>query len=451
MNASDSKCSLVVRLAAFGVLIFATATAQADFTLIGNFDNLVPGNVNGQDGWVAAGTSSQVTEDPEDPTNLVLEVTTDSTTAHKALLIPDETGRMLFFRFRFAQQLNCSLGMSDRTAPDQFHHFESEIGMSSATSELRIRDGNDYDILGTLVSDTWYNVWMLIDNSADTTQVYLHARPGEPATPADLQDADGQTIFTFRNDTAGDLLTYFIKTGGGNSPNSGPLYIDDIYVENTDALNLWNPTAEWPPAPANDDCAEALVIPSDAMAFTSSDISILAATTEAGELQEGCEVLDVGTSNSVWFAFVPTYCGTMSLSTEGSSYDTVMTVFEGTCADAAELACDDNGGIGMDALLEDVVIESGTSLLIKVADCDVEPETATGDLSLAVTVTPKWGDFDFDCIRTLQDHAQLCACLAGPGIPVIETGLSTCWIGDSEKDDDVDLYDFAAFQSSFQE
>jgi hypothetical protein len=52
--------------------------------------------------------------------------------------------------------------------------------------------------------------------------------------------AEDDSVFAFRNLTANDLRTFFVKTGGGNG-QTGPLYIDDIYLENTSSLNLSNP------------------------------------------------------------------------------------------------------------------------------------------------------------------------------------------------------------------
>ena len=237
------QASNVYRLSALLIVILCVsgATVRAEFTLVEDFDDLSLGNISGQDGWSAAGTSSQVVTDPTDPDNQVLAVTTESTTLHKDLLIPNGTTRMLFFRFRYANQLNYSFGMSDSSSPDQFGHFESELSMSNATNELRIRDANNYDVLTPVAGHTWYNTWMLINNLSDDTQVYLHARPGELAALDDRLDAEGQTVFDFRG-SGGNLVTYFIKTGGGNSENSGPLYIDDIYVEDTNGSNLRNPT-----------------------------------------------------------------------------------------------------------------------------------------------------------------------------------------------------------------
>jgi len=228
--------SLVVLLAGL-----ALGTAQADFVLIEDFEDLVAGPIDEQHGWFAAADTSVVTDDPANADNQVLAVTTDSTRVYRAAPILDGTVRVFFLRFRFAALQCYSFGLSDRTSPERFDEFESELSMTNASNELRINDGGTYDPLATLAPDTWYNVWMVVDNITDDTQVYLHARPGQPATADDLLQFDGQTVFEFRNTTAGDLPTFFIKTGGGYGP-AGPLYLDDLYLEETDALNLSNPT-----------------------------------------------------------------------------------------------------------------------------------------------------------------------------------------------------------------
>jgi hypothetical protein len=238
-------------LAVMSTLVLYTfpLSAHAFFTGIENFDSLSLGTIDDQNGW-SADNSSNVVIDPVDSGNQVLAVTTDSTRLYKAVTVLNEDVRMLFFRFRFENQLNYSFGLSDSSAPDQFGDFEAELGMSSSTNELRVNDDGQDKALKALSSNTWYNVWFLIDNKMNTTQVWLNSVPGGTAAAEDklsyLAD-DDQTlidIFGFRQGGSNNLLTYFIKTGGGNSENSGPLYIDDIYLENTNALNLYNPVPE---------------------------------------------------------------------------------------------------------------------------------------------------------------------------------------------------------------
>ena len=223
------------------VALLAAGGAHAEFVLVEDFDSLELDAIDEQNGWTAPSDSSTVTLDPAGGINQVLSVITQSTFLYKPASLLDDTTRMLFLRFRIDGQLNFSLGMSDVLYPSRFDHFEVELSLTNSTNELRINDAGNYDILSVLQLNTWYNCWLLIDNTSDETQVWLHERPGQVATAADQLDAEGQTIFQFRNVSAGDLQNFFIKTGGGSGPG-GPLYVDDIYVENTSALNLTNPT-----------------------------------------------------------------------------------------------------------------------------------------------------------------------------------------------------------------
>jgi hypothetical protein len=221
----------------------AVSHTQGAFLRVDDFETMALGNVNAQNGWRAQGASSVVTTDPVDLENQVLAVTTDSTLLSKRLTILDSTVRMLFLRFRFKEQLNLSFGLSSSQFPDQFGDFQAELSLRNSWSELIVLDDDKYDVLADLEPGNWYNAWILIDNASDTYKIYLNGVVGGPAVESDLLDAEGQTAFAFRGGSAGDLLSFFIKTGSGNSKNSGPFYLDDIYIENTPALNLRNPTA----------------------------------------------------------------------------------------------------------------------------------------------------------------------------------------------------------------
>jgi len=249
------KCTSVklCAVAALVVVCVTLGTARADFELVEDFEDLVLGPIDDQGGWYAADDTSVVALDPADEANQALAVVTDSTHLHHSAVILNDTVRMMFLRFRFAEHQNYSFGMSDSSSPDQFGHFEVELSMTNASNDLRVNDGGTYDELGLFTPGTWYNVWLLINNVTDDTQIFLHDRPGDDATVADQLDIDGQTVFDYRDGSAGNLLNFFIKTGGGSGP-SGPLFIDDIYLENSDALNLENPAGE-PTcvADANDD------------------------------------------------------------------------------------------------------------------------------------------------------------------------------------------------------
>ena len=228
-------------LFALPLLVFLCPAAMGEFVLVDDFTDLDLGPIGGQGGWVAPSENSAVVGDPLGIDNQVLSVITESTYLYREASLPNGLSRMLFFRFRFDSQLNFSMGMSDVGSPTRFDHFEVELGLVNSEPELRINDGGNYDFLSILDEHVWYSCWILIDNENDQTQVWLHRRGYDDACEEDQLESADQEVFAFRNSESDhDLLNFFIKTGGGNGV-SGPLYIDDIYLENTNAVNLDHP------------------------------------------------------------------------------------------------------------------------------------------------------------------------------------------------------------------
>lgn len=88
--------------------------------------------------------------------------------------------------------------------------------------------------------------------------------------------------------------------------------------------------------PIHDDCAAAL--PILATPF-SQELDTRLATTATDD-----PVTCTGNANSgsVWYSFTPTSSGVYGVSTEGSEYDTVLSVWSGNCGALAQVACSDD-------------------------------------------------------------------------------------------------------------
>jgi hypothetical protein len=227
------------------VAFSAAAICSARFIAVENFEELIGGPISGQNGWVG-GSGNVVQADPADSTNQVLAVTNQSTILRKPMVIPSGTNRMVFLRFRLADQLSGSFGLSHLVSPTEFSDFGPELNLTNSTPDLRISSSGTpgvYDELAPVTADTWYNAWLLVNNSDHTTQVWLNDVGGAPATMLDkLSNETGEDVFGFRTVSMNDLASFYIKTGSGGSGDFGPLYLDDIYMEDTAHLNLTNPT-----------------------------------------------------------------------------------------------------------------------------------------------------------------------------------------------------------------
>lgn len=84
----------------------------------------------------------------------------------------------------------------------------------------------------------------------------------------------------------------------------------------------------WGPAPPNDNFADAIAL-AGASGQREGD-SIVGATAEAGEIV-------FAAPPSVWYSWSPPVDGTYKIDTEGSSFDTVLAVYEGTSLEDLEL------------------------------------------------------------------------------------------------------------------
>ncbi|MCC6849982.1 MAG: hypothetical protein IT294_15870 [Deltaproteobacteria bacterium] len=117
--------------------------------------------------------------------------------------------------------------------------------------------------------------------------------------------------------------------------------------------------------PPNDACGAATDVTS--FPFTTT-IETRLATSAAGDPTPRCLAApNPKASKSVWFRLASPLAGTLTLSTAGSDYDTVLTAWTGTCGSLAGVACNDDGPSGLAAGVT-LPIAAETPYLVAVTD-----------------------------------------------------------------------------------
>src|SRR5262249_53814432 len=110
--------------------------------------------------------------------------------------------------------------------------------------------------------------------------------------------------------------TYYILVGGYDE-DSGNLSIT-AYV------------------PINDVCSQAIGL--------SPGIAVTVNTTQAGVAGDPAPPCGEDVTKAVWFAYTPPRDGPVTISTCGSSFDTVLAVYTGDCNALSPVICDDDDG-----------------------------------------------------------------------------------------------------------
>ena len=227
------------------LLLFGSVcpSAHAAFTVVDNFNTRTLGNLGGQNGWVATGTSvTAVQIDPGNAINKVMRHTTDGDCGVPLpSAIANNTTGTFFLRLKPQSTTNnTSFGLSDLTATTGnvggFGSYEAQA--VSLNQGLQVRDaGAAITTSATLQTTAWYKVWFVTNNTADTYQVYIQSdQDAAFATQTQLVAPDG--TWNFRNGVAANSLITAQFTS--NVPGTNVFY-DDLYIDTTGA-NLADPT-----------------------------------------------------------------------------------------------------------------------------------------------------------------------------------------------------------------
>lgn len=214
------------------------------------------------------------------------------------------------------------------------------------------------------------------------------------------------TILSLMRTTARDLGPAGYESGyGWGFPNANA------------ALRFPGPNHMW--------CDEATLITGDT--YNPANFSTGGANAVNDELQESCELNNVGVSRSVWYRYVPPCNGTLDINTIGSNYDTVLSVFRGNCLSATQVACDDDGGTGTTSQLTGVGVTAGFTYYIKVSAYGLNNAGGTLDFNFVYTPTPPNNDACGDATTILFSNYSTTRCTRGASTGLCEA--STCGEG----------------------
>lgn len=155
--------------------------------------------------------------------------------------IADGSIATVYQRFSYDNpEIDLVLGVSDEPVVDAYPDYENGFRIYFQNNRPEAWSSG-YKVVGEdfLQLDTWYELWMVIDNAADTVDVYLQGGSNYPR----------QTLLRagmpFRNGTGGSLVSYAVSYNSRYC--EGTFFLDDLYVD-TAGRNLSRPAAVRQPA-----------------------------------------------------------------------------------------------------------------------------------------------------------------------------------------------------------
>ena len=219
------------------------APAFGAFVLV---DNMESGN-----NWTNIAGTTGVVADPAGGTNNVFRATAANGEARRSIpAIANNTTGTLFFRVYTTASggdADWIFGSATGTNPTAFNSYKGYGRLATNTDtgiDMDVRNtgvaatpttSGDFSQVGDASAVTWYNVWMVLNNTDDTTDMYFNT--GGDATTMGTLSFTGAAFRTGVAD--GDLTSFLVRNNNNNTTG----YIDDIYVD-TSAQNLINPIPE---------------------------------------------------------------------------------------------------------------------------------------------------------------------------------------------------------------
>ncbi len=165
-----------------------------------------------------------------------------------------ETGTLYFEVAQTDEGHNTVMGLTDveeiiTEDPEnlvKWGNYEASVRIA-LNSEFDVRNEGEYQMVGTVSSETWYKVWMVVDNWDDVFDVYVEGGEEYPTQTLIAEDV------VFRNTATFDPLVNFLilmAAGNPDRPTSGsPVYYDNLAIDlsgenleepETDSSPMWD-------------------------------------------------------------------------------------------------------------------------------------------------------------------------------------------------------------------
>lgn len=231
-------------LAAAAAMVLLCLPARAAWVALDTFDSYATGTLAGQGGWTLSTGSGNTSTVEDQSGNKVAAMTsgTANQTLYRSLggnAIANNTTTTLFFRFQSTlAQPNFNIGLLDIAAPANgtFNINQSQFRVAGDTAananNLYTRDFTGFVDIGDFQITTWYNLWMVVNNTTDRTTFYTSTGTADGTL---LGDPAG---YTFRVASSNPISTLQVI-----SSNPTAVFLDDFYVDNS-GQNIVNPIPE---------------------------------------------------------------------------------------------------------------------------------------------------------------------------------------------------------------
>jgi hypothetical protein len=250
--------------------VFAAYSASAAFVLYDNFESYATGStLNGQvnpssaTAWVAQPGTSVVAFNGSKGVNPQFTTTPNYNNLGSLSIPHASTSATVFWQFSTPSNQTAGTGgnnfnfvLTDSGAPpDTAGSSDVQFNWDSSQGTARVNNGGTFRNISldgstsfVPLANTVYNMWFVVNNNANTYQVYAQS-DGDPrvaATATQLNTTVNASTFTFRKASTAALQTVNFGTGL-NTPS--PTF-DNIYVD-LGGQNLINPTVTSSPEPVS--------------------------------------------------------------------------------------------------------------------------------------------------------------------------------------------------------